>query len=267
MVKISKNKIEKIKDYWDDQARIFKNSNLATAPDTYYRNLEINQISEHLKDNKSILDIGCGNGYSVVEFAKKFSRARILGIDYSEKMINFANQNLKKLNFGIRGNIEFKVGDVLTLSSIVDQRFDYIVSERCIINLLNWTEQKKAIIEMKRVLKNNGQIILCENTQEGLVMLNELRHRLKLPSIKVRWHNYYLPQKKLLKFAKKHFYIEEVKNIGSLYYIISRVVYAKLCDLEKKEPDYLHPINKIASELPLLGDYSPNYIFVLRNKK
>ena len=119
---------------------------------------------------------------------------------------------------------------------------------------------------MKKVLKKNGKIVLCENTQEGLDRLNELRNKQDLFSIKVRWHNYYMPEKKLLSFAKKHFKVEEVNNIGSLYYIISRVVYAKLSDLENKEPEYLHPINKIASQLPSIGNYSPNFIFVLKNK-
>src|SRR5438105_14360408 len=120
---------------------------------------------------------------------------------------------------------------------------------------------------MKKMLKPGGYIVLCENTQEGLARLNKLRATLKLPAIKVRLHNYYLHEKKLLNFAKTHFQLAEVNNIGSLYYIISRVVYAKLSDLEKKAPDYLHPINMIASKLPSLGNYSPNFIFLLKNKK
>lgn len=256
-----------IKKYWEDQAKNFKESPLATAPDVYYRNLEIDRIIGYLKNNKSVLDIGCGNGYSTLKFAKIFFYANFLGIDYSEEMIKFAERTLLSEK-ALKGRVKFDVGNVMSLSSYAPTRkkFDYIVSERCLINLLNWEEQKKALLEMKKVLKKNGKIILCENTQEGLVRLNKLRQKLGLFSIKVRWHNYYLPEKKFLNFAKKHFVIKEVNNIGSLYYIISRVVYAKLCDLENKKPEYLHQINKIASQLPSIGNYSPNFIFVLKNK-
>lgn len=261
------NKKEKIKQFWDEQAEQFKESNLATAPDTYYRNLEIDRIISYLKDKKNILDIGCGNGFSTLRFAKKFPHSKILGIDYSKKMINYAKKNLSK-NKKLQKRVEFKVGDIVLLSSLplLEKKFNYIVSERCLINLLNWEEQKKALLEMKKLLKKKGKIILCENTQEGLTRLNNLRRQLKLPPISVRWHNHYMPEKKLLNFASKYFYIKEINNIGSLYYIISRVVYAKLCKLNKKEPDYFNPINKIASQLPSMGNYSPNFIFLLENK-
>ena len=75
-----------------------------------------------------------------------------------------------------------------------------------------------------------------------------------------------LPEKKLVAFVRNRFKIEEVNNIGSLYYILSRVVYAKLAALEGKTPDYLHPINKIASDLPSIGNFSPNFVFLLKNK-
>ena len=250
-------------------AREFKGSHLATAPDTYYRNLEIERIEDYLKDGKTILDVGCGNGYSTLKFAQKFKKAKFVGVDYSEEMIKWASRNLEKAPSSVVRRVAFEVGDVRKLSklpALAGGRFDFIVSERCLINLLAWREQKEALMQMKKLLKPRGQIILTENTQEGLARLNHLRKIFNLFPIKTRWHNYYMPQEKLLKFAKKVFKVREVNNIGSLYYILSRVVYSKLAAMEKKEPDYLHPINLIASKLPSVGDYSPNYIFLLENK-
>lgn len=260
------NKTQEIKKFWDNQAKQFKSSQLATAPDFYYRELEIKSICDYLKNKKTILDIGCGNGYSTFKFAKTFPDSKISGIDYSEEMISYAKKSLKRKK---TKNLSFSAGNVLCLSShpeLKDKKFDYIVSERCLINLLNWQEQQQSLLEMKKLLNKNGKIILCENTQEGLARLNRLRKKLGLSAISVRWHNYYMPEKKLLDFSAKHFKVSEVKNIGSMYYIISRVVYAKLCDLKKEKPDYLNPINNIAAQLPVLGDFSPNFIFVLENK-
>ena len=261
-------KDKKVKDFWQDQAKQFQGSHLATAPDTYYRQLEIKQISQRLKNGKKILDVGCGNGFSTIKFAEKFTQSKFIGIDYSDQMINFAHKNLNQKS-KLKNRLQFHVGDVRHLSRLdvlKGKKFDYIISERCLINLLNWPEQKTALLELKKLLKPGGQIILCENTREGLSRLNKLRASFGLKPITVRWHNYYMPEKKLLALANKNFKIESAINIGSLYYIISRVVYAKLAQLEGKEPQYLHPINKIASRLPILGNYSPNFIFVLRKK-
>lgn len=260
---------KKVKKFWEDQAKTYKESQLATAPDSYYRDLEITSIARYLRDNSSILDVGCGNGYSILAFARQFPRACFSGVDYSESMIRFAKTATQKQKMSVRKRVSFDVANALSLSSapaLKKKKFDYIVSERCLINLANWREQKEALLEMRRLLKKGGRIILAENTQEGLARLNELRKQFGLHAIAVRWHNYYMPEKKLLSFAKKHFKIESIENCGNLYYILSRVVYAKLADMEGVPPDYLHPINKIASKLPSLGNYqySPNFIHVLR---
>jgi len=60
------------------------------------------------------------------------------------------------------------------------------------------------------------------------------------------------------------------ENIGNLYYIISRVVYAAMIKAVGQEPQYDHIINQVASELPSFGFgdefYSPNFLYVLRAK-
>jgi len=257
-----------VKQFWDDQAEAFKDSDLATAPDHYYREMEITRIMAHLSNGHTILDVGCGNGYSTLRFAAAVPSSRIVGVDYSEPMIRYANAALAK-RADIESRTAFVVGNVLSLSSnlaINKEKFDTVVSERCLINLQNWGEQRAALLQMRQVLKPGGRIILTENTQEGLASLNALRAQFDLPTIGVRWHNNYLPQQELEKFLSEHFTIEAIENIGNLYYIISRVVYAKLAALEGKEPEYFHPINKIAAQLPSLPDYqySPNFIYVLR---
>jgi ubiquinone/menaquinone biosynthesis C-methylase UbiE len=256
-----------VKQFWNEQAETFKESDLATAPDHYYREMEIDRILSHLKDGETILDVGCGNGYSTLRFARALPNSKVVGIDFSEPMIEQASSALAKSD--LAGRASFFVANVLSLATnpaIIDQKFDAIVSERCLINLQNWEEQRTALLQMKEKLKPGGRIILTENTQEGLARLNSLRAKVQLPAITTRWHNYYIPQKTMEEFLPVHFSIQSVENIGNLYYIISRVVYAKLAELEGKQPEYMHPINEIASKLPSLPDYqySPNFIYVLQ---
>lgn len=262
---------DKTKAFWDDQAREHGASDLATAPDHHYRTLEINSILrmiECIEKREAILDVGCGNGYSTVKIGKKFPEAMITGVDYSEPMIEEANR-------AAIPNVEYFHGNVLSLSrnkNLLGQKFDIVLSTRCLINLSTWEEQKAGILEMLKMLAPNGRLILVENTEVGLNSLNILRAKLDLDPITVRWHNKYLPLKEFNEFMNKAggdlFEIEHVENIGNLYYIASRVIYAKLCKDQGIEPDYDHPINAIAAELPSLGQYyacSPNFMFVLRN--
>lgn len=251
-----------VRDFWDDQARRHGTSDLATAPDHYYRALEINQIKSKLIDGEHVLDAGCGNGFSTLLFSKACPHSTFVGIDYSKQMILQANAALAKTT---NRRVSFAVNDVLDLPDLGE--FDTIISERCIINLHNFGEQKAAILQMAKALKPNGRIILVENTQEGLQSLNLLRTKFDLPEIKTRWHNYYIPQRELEQWLPLHFEIESVENIGNLYYLMSRVLYAKLAQIESKEPQYDHLINLIASQLPSLGKhyaYSPNFMYVLR---
>jgi ubiquinone/menaquinone biosynthesis C-methylase UbiE len=252
---------DKIKAFWDNQAKEHGASDLATAPDHYYREKEIVEIIALLRDGDSILDVGCGNGYATFKFAEACPTSPIVGVDYSEAMIERANKNAI-------GGMAFIVGNVLELASIfAAARYDTIICTRCLINLDSWHDQQEAILQIKHSLKPGGQLILVENTIEGLVNLNNLRRHFDLPLIEQRWHNHYLPQAQLEDFLAEHFYVTDLQNIGSTYYLISRVVYAKISQLEGREPQYDSVFNKIAADLPNLGgNYSPNMLYVCRKR-
>lgn len=258
-----------VKTFWDEQAKEHGASDLATNPDQHYRTLEIARIMRLMNPDDHVLDVGCGNGFSTLAFAEANPSSTYLGVDYSEGMIAAAATAQ-----GTRRNVMFQVGDVRKLFEALPTGhkfgppYDTILSERCLINLASWDEQKRAILELKRLMKEDGRLILVENTKEGLANLNRLRKQFDLPEITVRWHNQYLPQEEFNTFAAQHFKIQEVENIGNLYYVISRVLYAKMARMEGKEPDYNHPINQLAAQLPSFPMYrnSPNFLWVLRNK-
>lgn len=243
--------------FWQEQARHHKGAPQATSPDHFYRDLEIRQILPYLTGYRDILDVGCGNGYSTAKFADHHPHAHVLGIDISEEMVKSAWEHHS------RDNTSYEVCDVRD-ASFYCHEFDCVVSERCLINLETWNEQAKAIIELKGCLTTGGRLIIVENIKEGLHNLNRLRKRFDLPEIKERWHNRYMTLAELMPLLELHFDNIHVRNIGNLYYILSRVVYAALCQKEGKEPEYDNPINEIASQLPPLDDhfYSPNYMFI-----
>jgi SAM-dependent methyltransferase len=256
--------------FWEDQAEQYGHSDKATNPDQHYRKLEIASILRviDLLPHETILDVGCGNGFTTAQIHEKFPDADIVGVDFSPKMIEQAKELVGA------ANIEFYEGDVLSLSRnrfLVPRHYDLVLSTRCLINLANWEEQKTAILEMRKMLKPDGRLILVENFKGGLANLNDIRRSVGLHEIKERWHNFYIPDDKYKHFiaqGQSIFIPEYGENIGNLYYLASRVIYAKMCLDKGIEPDYDNEINKIASQLPTLGEQcacSPNFLIVLRN--
>lgn len=261
---------KEINQYWDEQAKAYKNSQFATNPDVNSRDLEIRSILAEIPSKSlSILDVGCGNGFSTIEFAKARPKARVLGVDFSKEMIKCANDALQSEPESLRKRVRFQEGDVRILAKqLAGCVFDSVISERCLINLSGWDAQRDAILQLRALTKSQGRLLLAENTEEGLERLNSLRKMFDLPAISIRWHNQYLPEKKLISFLKRNFSVTSINNYANIYYIISRVVYASLSAREGREPRYDHPINEIASRLPSLGSYhwSPCFLFVLKKK-
>ena len=259
--------------FWNEQAKEHGSSDLATAPDHYYRELEIEKIRRVIEAHKpkTVLDVGCGNGYSTIQFAKEFPDTYFVGVDFSDEMIAEAEKAYPPT---LSTNYRWVKGDVLSLSRDPDlegDKFEMVISTRCLINLDNWAEQKLGILEMRKMLVDGGHLVLVENTKDGLEKLNAIRASISLPEIKERWHNSYIPEQELATFltgTQGHlFNLVYTENIGNMYYLASRVIYAKLAQDAGEEPSYDHPINKIASQLPTLGEHyacSPNFMFILQ---
>ena len=102
----------------------------------------------NLKKNKVILEIGCGNGNGAKLIQKYFSPKQIYGIDLDKKMIKLA----KKYN----KNATFSVGDASKLKFKANQ-FDAVFDFGILHHVPDW---KKALRELKRVIKKGGQVIL-----------------------------------------------------------------------------------------------------------
>lgn len=251
------NDINEIKNYWDERAQEHGEEPSATTNDVHMRDIEINYIVKFLndiKDKKRVLDIGCGNGFSTLRFLKGASHHRYAGADYSEKMIANARKSLSALKGS--NDLSFQMMDVTQLSSY-GVEFDIILTDRCLINLGNQDHQKNALKEIALSLPKGGQFLMIENFTDGQEEMNRMRNQFDLPEIPVRWHNCFFTETGLKEMVDGLFHIDRIENISSLYYLVTRIVYSKLCQIKGKEPDYQHPIHKIASQLPFMGNLGP----------
>ena len=103
------------------------------------------KILGNLKD-KSILDIGCGDGIITREFAKK--GAKIIGIDKSKKMIEICNK--KYINFK---NLKFIKAEGKNLKLFENNSFDFVIINMVLLNIDTKKEILKIFNEVNRVMK------------------------------------------------------------------------------------------------------------------
>jgi ubiquinone/menaquinone biosynthesis C-methylase UbiE len=101
---------------------------------------------------KKILDVGCGTG-NVLKKLVSNENLSLYGLDISEKMIEIAKKNLEN-------RAELKVGDSEYMPW-EDDSFDVIV---CNASFHHYPNPKKVLLEMKRVLKSNGTLIIGDPT-------------------------------------------------------------------------------------------------------
>lgn len=107
-----------------------------------------------IKDAITILDIGCGGGKAINQFSSMLKNSKIYGIDHSADMVSLA----RDVNKGEieKGKVDIHQGDV-TKIPYPDNYFD-IISAFDTINF--WTDFNKAIVEIKRALKDNGIFLI-----------------------------------------------------------------------------------------------------------
>jgi len=259
---------KKIIALYNKEAEKFGTKPMSTMPDIFVRRLELKKIEDVFaslvseKKNLNVLDVGSGNGYTIKKLAKKY-KFQFTGIDINRKMINVASKNNLK-------NLMFKVDNVLS-SKLKSKNYDIILSERCLINLLTWNEQKTALNQVFRLLKSGGYYLMLEAFDDGLKALNGARKSLNLNPILPAWHNYYFKKKRFEHFIKNKFQNGITKskinysydNFLSSYYFGSRVLYPALISSNSKII-YNNKFVEFFSMIPSVGNYSQIQLCILQ---
>lgn len=119
-----------------------------------HKNIKKHAVRElEYKDNLKILDLCTGTGDIAILLAKKYKNSHILGLDFSEKMLEIADDKSKNLH-----NIEFKKVNINNLP-FEENSFDI-----CFISfgLRNLPDINLAINNLEKILKPDGTLSILD---------------------------------------------------------------------------------------------------------
>ena len=127
------------------------------ARETWRENLRV-MDKLGIEQGDHVLDVGCGHGRSLMELAARAPRARVVGVDSSELMVEIAAQRNRRL-------IESARVDVI-LSSVETLPFpgDTFDKAQCVHVLYFWKDIETSLREIARVLKPGGRLGLLFRT-------------------------------------------------------------------------------------------------------
>ena len=212
-----------VREYWEQK-------NVISMSDKRVSNLESEIIAKFIEKNDNVLNVGCGDGTGCFKYREKCKS--YTGIERSSEMVKrFKSQS----NHPIIHKDIFDVGELNV--------FSCVVSQRCLINLENRSNQKKALDKMINWLGFGGKLIICEAFEDGLNNLNDARKKIGVKPITPHWHALYLTDDF---FNRKDLKLISEKDLSG-YFLLTRVLHAALTDIPLENSK----INEYAEKLQL----------------
>ena len=165
-----------------------------------------------LRENESLLDIGCGDGKITAQIAKILTKGKVLGIDMSESMIIHASKQFASQDYP---NLSFKRMDATDIK--LDEKFNIAFSN----SVLHWIADQPAVLRgVHACLKQGGKILFqlggFGNARDFLDLIHEI---IKQPEWKgyfegfiIPWH-FYGPEEYKVWLTNSGFSVKRVELI------------------------------------------------------
>ena len=252
-------------DFWLERLKTNQEEALVCSKDIALSEVEDNELLKRVKDNKHILEIGCGNGILYSKLAKKLNNFRYLGTDFVKELIEVCKtkSNSKNHNFA-----QLDMTDINDKS--FDQKFDFIISKRAIQNVLEEKLQIQTIENLGHFLKDDGNMFLLESSATAQNRINFEREKCNLHKITPPFHNLFFDDEIIKNHNFKNIKLIEILPFASDFYFITRILYARYAKEylnEKTRND--HPLEKIAISMSTnqyTKEFSQIQLYIFKKK-
>lgn len=168
----NRDKGDQVREMFDNIAPAydFMNRAMTMGIDKWWRQKAIKSVSKHLqatqleqdKENNcnnlfhSILDVATGTGDLAILLAKKFTNAKVTGIDLSQRMVEIGRKKVEQN--GLADRVSLGIGNCLALP-FTENEFVCITVAYGVRNFERLLDGYK---EMLRVLKPGGMVCVIE---------------------------------------------------------------------------------------------------------
>jgi ubiquinone/menaquinone biosynthesis C-methylase UbiE len=158
------------------------------------------EIAEsYIEPSDRLLDIGMGTGTFTMLCAKK--GAQVTGIDFSEKMLKVAQENIK--NEDLQDKIQIIKMPIINLDKqFNDKSFDTITAILCFSELYS-KEQDYALDQIFRILKDDGQLILVDEVKPKKFGKKLLYFIIRIPIAFINFLKAHISTKRLKNLEEK----------------------------------------------------------------
>lgn len=185
-----------------------------------------------LKEDDSILDLGCGDGKVTALLAQKVPLGKVIGIDPSDSMLEKAKMTYPDLYFA-SGRAEDFTSEEL---------FDHIIT----IHVMHWVkEQEKALVNIRNHLKPNGRIhFIIAPSKEGLPYYAALQKT--LAKWRAHFEGFVNPQAVYDMETYRKLLVQAGFHIYGIHYVYREVVF----ETEAKLKNWIKQWNPYVKHLP-----------------
>lgn len=218
------------------------------------RALERLQARQTAKRRLSVCDMGCGNGYTLEVLTRHFPEQMFTGFEFTASL-----RELAKARFSRMANVSILPGDIRRLRGY-DDRFDVVICQRVLINLLHRRDQYTALRHLIRLLRPGGFLLSIEAYVEPLENLNAARAEFGLAPLKMARHNLYLRSS----VFDRERSLEPVPDMAapnflSSHFFVARLLHPVALGTDRPFIRNSHFVRFLSASLDgrAIGDYSP----------
>ncbi len=161
---------------------------LESAPHRYDKGMKIltlgkigkvyDALTEDIKENDTVLDIGCGTGLLTLRAALK--GALVTAIDINPEMLEIAKKRINELEKDT--SVRFLEMGVAELDTFEESSFDIIVSGLC-FSELSTDEITYALDQISRILREDGLFLLADEIKSKFFLKRIINWFIRIPLV------------------------------------------------------------------------------------
>lgn len=210
-----------------------------------------------------VMDVGCGNGYTLEVLSKEFPECQFVGVEKSDEL-----RELAVSRFVDSDTVSVFGGDLRDPDFSQGKIADILVCQRVLINLLDPSDQKQGYRNVIGTVKKGGSMLFIECFTSSLNNLNVAREEFDLEPIPPAHHNLYLEddffqEEGVTVHGLDEFGFSLPENFLSTHFYVTRVLHPVITNNApfKRNSEFVNFFS--AALVPCAGDYAPLKLTVL----